>query len=359
MNTSDGSIQQSDNPPSDGDIPRLPLETLLGGTSNPETPLTRLKELVAFSELGTLAAASRALLLTQPTVTRGIQQLERTLGVPLFDHQPNRLILTDAGRIYARRARAILGLCADSVATVRGYVSAQDAAAVLSLGATLPGPTLWLDQVYKPSPGSHAYRSDDVLCPPDWVVPRLRQYSDALIFTSEEIFTADQESHQKSGDQTTASPTAANATGEEVESAFIGTERIAVRVNKFSGLAGRRSVTFADLHDQQFLVVTDIGPWKQIIEDNIPGARFMYQQDPDSLQILQDSSSFPTFTSNLSKNPNPDDDDRVTIPIDDPANRVDVYGAYLVSQKKRVMPLLHDMTRQWPAPIAGPENQNQ
>ncbi len=333
---------------------QVPLATLLGERTNPEIPLTQLKELVAFSELGTLAAAAHALHLTQPTATRGMQQLERALGVPLFDHRPNRLLLTDAGKIFARRARRILELTADSVAATRGFASTQDASAVLRLGATLPGLPLWLEQRYQPGTPAPKYQIDHSLRTNDQVIRLLRHYRYSLVFTDREIFSDDdqdgitgQGNHDKQRSQ--------GSNSEAVESAFIGTERIAVRVNKFSGLAGRRSVTFADLHDQQFLVVSDIGPWKQVIEDNIPGARFMYQQDIPSLLILQDSSSFPTFTSNLARNPDPDDD-RVTIPIDDPANRVEMYGTYLISQKQRVMPLLRDMTRQWPAPIAVPEN---
>lgn len=336
----------------------IPLATILGEKTNPEIPLTQLKELVAFSELGTLAAAAHTLHLTQPTATRGMQQLERTLGVPIFDHRPNRLLLTDAGKIFARRARRILELTSDSVAATRGFASAQDASAVLRLGATLPGPFLWLEQRYQPGPHAPNYQIDHSLRANGQVIRLLRQYRYSLVFTDEEIFSDDdQDITAGQGSQDAQDKRRSQGIdGEQIESAFIGTERIAVRVNKFSGLAGRRSVTFADLHDQQFLVVSDIGPWKKVIEDNIPGARFMYQQDIPSLLILQDSSSFPTFTSNLAQNPYPDDDDRVTIPIDDPANRVDVYGTYLVSQKKRAMPLLRDMTRQWPAPIAVPEN---
>lgn len=331
---------------------QVPLATLLGERTNPEIPLTQLKELVAFSELGTLAAAAHTLHLTQPTATRGMQQLERTLGVPVFDHRPNRLLLTEAGKIFARRARRILELTSDSVAATRGYASAQDASAVLRLGATLPGPFLWLEQRYQPGPRAPKYQIDHTLRTNDQVIRLLRQYRYSLVFTDEEIFSGD----DPDGTTGQGNHNNQNGRGEAVESAFIGTERVAVRINQFSALASRRRLSFADLHDQQFLVVSDIGPWKKVIEDNIPGARFMYQQDIPSLLILQDSSSFPTFTSNLAQNPTPDQDDRVTIPIDDPANRVDMYAAYLVSQKKKVMPLVRDMTRQWPAPTTVSEN---
>lgn len=333
----------------------IPLATLLDERTNPEIPLTQLKELVAFSELGTLAAAAHTLHLTQPTATRGMQQLERTLGVPIFDRRPNRLLLTETGKIFARRARRLLELASDSVAATRGYASSQDASAVLRLGATLPGPFLWLEQRYQPDPHAPKYQIDHTLRTDDEAIRLLRQYRYSLVLTDKEIFSDDDPDGSDNRDRQSSHKSQSDH-GEAVESAFIGTERIAVRINQFSALTSRQKLSFADLHDQQFLVVSDIGPWKKVIEDNIPGARFMYQQDIPSLLTLQDSSSFPTFTSNLAQNPTPDQDDRVIIPIDDPANRVDMYAAYLVSQKKRVMPLLRDMTRQWPAPITVPEN---
>lgn len=320
--------QTSANP--DPNPSRTPLSILLNEHSTPAIPLTQLKELVAFRELGTLTAVSKALHLTQPTVTRGIQQLEHTIGVPLFDHRPNRLVLTDVGRVASDRARAMLELCNDSVATIRGFASTQAAATPLEIGATLPGPLIWLSHSYKPAKRAIPTEVDGRLVRMEDVVRLLRQYRYSLVFTSREIFTH---------------------SGEAVESTFLGTEKLAVRINKFSALAARKRLSFADLRDQRFLVVTVIGPWKKIIEDNIPGAHFMYQQDSSSLEILQRSSSFPTFVTNLSQRPSPDD--RVTIPITDRSNRVDVYATYLVSQKKRVMPLLRRMSRQWPTDILG------
>ncbi len=49
-----------------------------------------LEELVTFAETKTLAKTAQKLMVTQPTVTRGMQKLEDELGVKLFDRQPNK-----------------------------------------------------------------------------------------------------------------------------------------------------------------------------------------------------------------------------------------------------------------------------
>lgn len=44
-----------------------------------------LEELVSFKKYKTLAATAKHLMITQPTVTRGMQKLEEELGVEIFD----------------------------------------------------------------------------------------------------------------------------------------------------------------------------------------------------------------------------------------------------------------------------------
>jgi DNA-binding transcriptional LysR family regulator len=60
--------------------------------------------------------AAAALGYVQSSVTAQIQQLERELGVPLFDRVGNRLALTDAGRIFAGYAERLLSLAEEAKA---------------------------------------------------------------------------------------------------------------------------------------------------------------------------------------------------------------------------------------------------
>jgi DNA-binding transcriptional LysR family regulator len=67
-----------------------------------------LEQLIAFSELGTLAAVAQNLNISQPTITRSMQHLEDDFGVPLFERKINRIELTDTGKKAVEYARIIL-----------------------------------------------------------------------------------------------------------------------------------------------------------------------------------------------------------------------------------------------------------
>jgi len=59
---------------------------------------------------GGVAAASRRLRLSQPTISTQLRQLEAHIGAPLFDRSGRRMVLTEAGRTAFRYADEIFGL---------------------------------------------------------------------------------------------------------------------------------------------------------------------------------------------------------------------------------------------------------
>lgn len=65
---------------------------------------------VQIVDSATLRRAAEQLHLTQPTVTRQIQQLERDCGVNLFDRSGRRLVLNRAGERVYRTAKQIMAL---------------------------------------------------------------------------------------------------------------------------------------------------------------------------------------------------------------------------------------------------------
>jgi DNA-binding transcriptional LysR family regulator len=65
-----------------------------------------LRTLLTVAESQTLVQAAESLHLTQPTVTRQLQQLEQRLGVRLFDRFGKRLVLNHAGEVVYRYAKS-------------------------------------------------------------------------------------------------------------------------------------------------------------------------------------------------------------------------------------------------------------
>ncbi|NRD30259.1 LysR family transcriptional regulator [Shewanella sp. DC2-4] len=70
--------------------------------------LNQLRNLRAIIQHGNISAAAQMLHQTQSTLTRSIQELEKTLGVTLLDRGMNSTVLTKAGMMFEPRMNLIL-----------------------------------------------------------------------------------------------------------------------------------------------------------------------------------------------------------------------------------------------------------
>ena len=70
--------------------------------------LHHFDEIVAIAELGSIRAAARHLNLAQPALTRSLADLERELGVALFERRARGVLPTTVGRNFIARANSIL-----------------------------------------------------------------------------------------------------------------------------------------------------------------------------------------------------------------------------------------------------------
>ena len=71
--------------------------------------LNQLKYALALEAHGNFYRAAAALNISQPALSRSIQQLEKSMGVILFNRDPDRVVPTDFGKILLARARTIVG----------------------------------------------------------------------------------------------------------------------------------------------------------------------------------------------------------------------------------------------------------
>ena len=75
--------------------------------------LRQLQYLKLLNEHGSFSRAAEAAHVTQPTLSAGIQELEKILGAPMVDRNRSGIILTAAGAQVALRAGAILAQAQD------------------------------------------------------------------------------------------------------------------------------------------------------------------------------------------------------------------------------------------------------
>ncbi len=281
-----------------------------------------LEYLVTFTKAQTLAKTAAALNVTQPTVTRGMQRLEEEFGVKLFDRQPNCITLTPTGKLAAKLAKQLLQDNRTLVTTVRNYDQTNR---VIKIVCSAPGPRFIAERLRDQSASS--IQVEPQLLPPDQLLDRLRNRQFSMIISNHEVQT------------------------DQVESIFLGQEHLFVNLDQFMYLANQRSVTFQELRGISFVVLSDIGPWKQVVQDQIPDAKFLYQTDYDALRELTRYTNFPFFTTNITDEHGPEDyhiGDRVTLPITDPTATMTFYASYLKDQRDQLQPLIKDFTANWP-----------
>lgn len=281
-----------------------------------------LEYLVTFTKAQTLAKTAAALNVTQPTVTRGMQRLEEEFGVKLFDRQPNCITLTPTGKLAAKLAEQLLQDNRTLVTTVRNHDQTNR---VIKIACSAPGPRFIAERLRDQSASS--IQVEPQLLPPDQLLDRLRNRQFSMIISNHEVQT------------------------DQVESIFLGQEYLFVNLDQFMYLANQRSVTFQELRGISFVVLSDIGPWKQVVQDQIPDAKFLYQTDYDALRELTRYTNFPFFTTNITDEHGPEDyhiGDRVTLPITDPTATMTFYASYLKDQRDQLQPLIKDFTANWP-----------
>lgn len=281
-----------------------------------------LEELVTFKKYGTLAATAQHLLVTQPTVTRGMQKIEEELNVQIFDRQPNRISLTKTGELAAQEAQKVIDQNNTFIETVQKYDYNHKN---IRVGSVAPGPLILLSHLDSQLSNQNINLADKLI-DPQVVTDELLNQNYSFILTNQEIMT------------------------DKIESRFIGTEKLSVNLNQFTFLANKKSVSFNDLKGLSFIILSDIGIWKKITESHIPDAKFLYQDQYEAFREITKYSDFPYFTTNISKLDRDlkfGDHDQVNVPINDDASKVDFYATYLKTQKDRIAPVLKALSLAW------------
>ncbi|MGT2666889.1 LysR family transcriptional regulator [Streptococcus rifensis] len=277
-----------------------------------------LEELVAFEKFGTLAATAKHLHVTQPTVTRGMQKLEEELGVTLFNRKPNRISLTETGQFTAQQAKRILQAQKEFLTQVQTFDSSRTKTIIASVA---PGPLLLLNQL----PESSTIQPLETFLDPNVMEEALLTHQVTLAISNRELET------------------------DQLSSIYLGTEHLSVNVDRMTLPSITEEVSFCDLANLSFVVLSNIGVWKDIIQTEIPDATFLYQNESDNFSLILDHSSFPYFVTNLSTGAShhPKDTRRTTLKIRDEAAQLDFYATYRKEDKASLLPLITALQNSW------------
>jgi DNA-binding transcriptional LysR family regulator len=100
--------------------------------------LRQIRAFDAVARRGGFSKASQEMDLTQPTLSTHILNLERQLGVKLFDRSGRKVNLTPAGEILAEYAGRIMELCTESLQAIESF-KGQICGEVNVDSSTVPG----------------------------------------------------------------------------------------------------------------------------------------------------------------------------------------------------------------------------
>ena len=87
---------------------------------------------------GSIAQASKQLLLAQPTITGQIRALENTLGEKLFSRSGRNLVLTEVGRLVYRYANEIFSLGRELTDVLKGRPAGRPVRLLVGVSDVLP-----------------------------------------------------------------------------------------------------------------------------------------------------------------------------------------------------------------------------
>ena len=95
-----------------------------------------MRSVLAVAEHGSLTEAASALGVTQPALSRRIQQLEEDLGLQVFDRSRKGMALTELGRLIHREARELVDRYERMRRSVRAHLNLEAGTVRLGGGAT-------------------------------------------------------------------------------------------------------------------------------------------------------------------------------------------------------------------------------
>lgn len=271
----------------------------------------KLEQLNAFARLGTLSKAAEAMNISQPALSRSMQRLEEDLGVTLFERSRNKLVLNEAGLLAAEYAARIIAEGDEMTERVRALSRSGN---TLSFAADAPGPLMYFTAEF-------ARRF------PDLTVTTAQKEKPALMAglkAGEYLFIFLSQSVREKG----------------LHCHKCLSEHLMLSVLPAHPAAAYNSISFADMDGASFLMFSQVGFWDEIVRHAMPNARFLLQHDFSDFGEIVNTTSLPSFATDLTLPMRSRESNRVFVPFSDPEATVTFYLVCRAVDKARVRKLV-------------------
>ncbi len=280
--------------------------------------LEQLKQLIIFSESGTLSKVAELLYISQPALTRSIQKLEKELNTKLFLRKRNKISLNSNGKIVVKYANKILSLLENMKEEVYENDRMQNN---FVIGACTPTP-LW-DMVSLFS--KFYFDKYNVITKIEnnlELISGLKNNNYQMVILSEPFVEDD------------------------IHSIEYKNEELFLSVPKNHKLAKKKEIYFSDIKDSKMLLFSPIGIWKDIVFKKMPNMNFLTQDDRIIFKELVQTQKLLSFSSNFVINrEGVFNKDNVLIPILDKEARLTYYCVYKKNIKRKIENVLKNLKK--------------
>lgn len=272
-----------------------------------------LEQLLVIAESSSLSQAAKKLHMTQPTLTRSCQKMEKLLGVTLLEKSRQGMTLNENGKLVAEYAEKIVQLQKE----LQDTLQKQN---VLHVGFSAPGPKFlmedFMQKKYIPAFSSTEGVSFEVL------KEQLRKGMLDMIVTDTPCEDLD------------------------ICSRLLITEKLYVSAPKEHPLTKYSSITFDQLNGCTFLMVEKVGVWKEVVEKAMPSSKFLLQDSSENLAQIILFSSILSFATNITLAFQHKEESREYISISDSSASIPFYIQCLKGNEAFIQPVLEAMSQQ-------------
>ncbi len=276
--------------------------------------LTWIRQFLTIAECGTLLKAAERLHMTQPGLSKSMRNLERELGVPLFDRRKNRVELNETGR---RAVELLSGWYAQADQLQSELREFDRRHRHITAGACGPLPMSrsirsLLAMKYPGIPCT------DEIQPPEVLERGLRDGTYQFVVL----------------------PYAPE--GNDTACAFYGEEQLYVTLPENHPLAARRNgIRFSDLDGQTVLSLPQTGYWFDLPKRMLPHSHIIDHSELYDFEEVMEGSSFPTFITTYLMEVFTYPASRVAVPLLDPEARVSYWCVCLKENSGFLSPLFN------------------
>ena len=248
----------------------------------------QLRQLDAVARLGTISAAAIRLRISQPALSRSLARLESELEAQLLDRRGKSVTMSAAGEAALEYVRAML----HEERLMRIAIDeAVSRTSTLAVGTVAPAP-LW--------------RLTALI---------VERFPDRLL-SSRTMAQQDVE-REVMDHEIDLGISFKPLTYPAVRCCHLMDERLSVSLPCGHPLVERAKLTFADLQNETFLLYNNIGFWRGLVDEHLPHATFIVQEDYAVFQQLAHTSPALTFITDAAYLA-ADMPNRVTVPLDEP-----------------------------------------